>query len=343
MVEGTVASFRLGHLVIRAIRTLLVGSFLVAGTMNSAWGEPIDPPADVKFTDRGAQGAAKVSRDLTGAAGTLKGADAGGAPAVPSGTPISAHIAKTDVKGPQRKDKVEVKYVTCENSMPQCEGTRAGCITESGNPNNYDLPVITLVSVNDGPWQANSHASCGPPQSVTIPGAPGQPAQVVPVQAPPVPTFAQIQTAFRELPFSKPSVTVQPKDMRTLKNFTTFYAASWPNNSGLQPGETSKPIKLLSWTVEFKVAAQDYRYNFGDNKTSGWTSSPGGTYPDGDVTHKYATTGDMNVKIDARLTGQYRVNGGDWQDIATVADLQDEPVDTLEVVGTRTRLTSNEG
>ncbi|MHA7127024.1 hypothetical protein ACRTEC_11675 [Janibacter indicus] len=48
----------------------------------------------------------------------------------------------------------------------------------------------------------------------------------------------------------------------------------------------------------------------------------------------------MDVKVDARLTGQYRVNGGQWQDIATVADLQNEPVDTLEILGTRTRLVS---
>lgn len=271
----------------------------------------------------------------------------GGTPPPGQSHPGNPSNASLGDKGPKIKNapkdvKVQIKSEACsDRGVEQCSQSRAACDTAAGG-NGYAPPTITWIKVDDGPWTYNG-LSCGPPNSVTIPGAPGQAPRTVPVQAPPVPTFAQIQTAFRELPFSKPSVTVQPKDMRTLKNFTTFYAASWPNNSGLQPGETSKPIKLLSWTVEFKVAAQDYRYNFGDNKTSGWTSSPGGTYPDGDVTHKYATTGDMNVKIDARLTGQYRVNGGDWQDIATVADLQDEPVDTLEVVGTRTRLTSNEG
>ncbi|UTT67283.1 hypothetical protein NMQ01_06110 [Janibacter sp. CX7] len=174
---------------------------------------------------------------------------------------------------------------------------------------------------------------------MTVPGAPGQPPRTVPVQAPPVPTFAQIQTAFRELPFSKPSVTVQPRGNKTLKGLKTFYAAQWPDDSGLEPGEVSDKIKLLSWTVEFKVAAKEYRYDFGDGTTSGWTTSTGGTYPDGDVVHTYKDTGTREIKVDARLTGQYRVNGGQWQDIATVADLQDEPVDTLEVLGTRTRLT----
>ncbi|MCW4602900.1 hypothetical protein IGS73_06065 [Janibacter indicus] len=43
---------------------------------------------------------------------------------------------------------------------------------------------------------------------------------------------------------------------------------------------------------------------------------------------------------EARLVGQYRVNGGGWQDLGAVADLQDEPVTELEVLGTRTRLVS---
>ncbi len=297
--------------------------------------EPTDPPAVV---DDASISASAVGNNID--PGTEKAGANGDAPPVDLSRPVSQHISSTTVKGPAKKDKVEVKYVPCDKSMPQCEGTRAGCITESGNPNNFDLPVITQVSVNDGPWQSSARASCGPPRAVTIPGAPGEPPRTVPVQPPPVPTFAQIQTAFRELPFSKPSVSVQPKGNKTLKGLKTFYAATWPDDSGLQPGETSKPVKLLSWTIDFRVAAQDYRYDFGDGTTSEWTTSTGGTYPDGDVTHTYKNTGDMDVKVDARLTGQYRVNGGQWQDIATVADLQDEPVDTLEVLGTRTRLTS---
>ncbi|MDN5716688.1 MAG: hypothetical protein L0G89_05580, partial [Janibacter sp.] len=274
--------------------------------------------------------------------GTLKGGDTGGAPDLPSNRARPVNLAKTNVKGTKPKDKVEVKYEDCTNSMSECAGTRAGCSTLSGNPNYFEPPTVTYVSVNDGAWE-RTRLSCGMPDSVTIDQGPGQPPLVVPIQAPPVPTFAQIQTAFRELPFSKPSVTVQPVGMKTLINFTTFYAASWPNNTGLEPGETSKPVKLLSWTVEFKVAAQDYRYDFGDGTHSDWTTSPGGTYPDGDITHQYDDTGDVDIKVDARLTGQYRVNGGDWQDIATTANLQDEPVAALTVVGTKTRLTTDAG
>ena len=294
---------------------------------------------DGQISNRTITVAGESGRDMA-PAGTERALDGGGAPPVPPERPISANIASTQVEGPKVKDKVEVKYVPCEPSMLECAGTRTGCMTlAGGDPNNFEMPLVTQVSVNDGPWQS-TRVTCGKPESVTIPGAPGEPAQTVAAPAPPVPTFAEIQSAYRELPFSKPTVSIQPVGLKTLVNLPTFYEATWPDDNGLQPGETSEPVQLLSWTVEFKVAAQDYRYDFGDGTTSDWTSSTGGVYPDGDITHTYEETGDVDVKVDARLTGQYRVNGGEWQDIATVADLQDEPVATLQVVGTKTRLTA---
>ena len=42
--------------------------------------------------------------------------------------------------------------------------------------------------------------------------------------------------------------------------------------------------------------------------------------------------------MDARLTGRFRANGGPWQDIETIADLQDEPVTSIEVLEARAQL-----
>lgn len=247
------------------------------------------------------------------------------------------------VKNPPKDVKVEVKTENCTDmSDSQCSNGRTACMTEGGGSGGFKPPTITYVRVDGGDW-TQTGLSCGPPTSVDLPETVDGGATTVQVQAPPVPTLGQIQSAFRSLPFSKPSVTVQPKGQRTAKNFTTYYAAEWPDDKGLQPGEVSKKVKLLSWSVEFKVAAKDYRYNYGDGSSSGWTTSSGGTYPNGDITHKYAKTGDVDVDVDARLTGKYRVNGGDWQDIDTVADLQDEPSFTLEVRGTKTRLTDSAG
>lgn len=240
------------------------------------------------------------------------------------------------VKNPPKDKKVEVNTHTCNNGIRQCQAAQTACTTAGGGYNSAPAQV-TWVRVDGGPWQYAT-VSCGPPTAVEVPETNEGGAVEVELEAPPVPTLGQIQREFRSLPFAKPGVKIQPKGQRTAKNLETFYAADWPEDDGLGPGDISEPTKLLSWTIEFKVAAQDYRYNYGDGKTSGWTASTGGTYPDGDVTHTYSETGDVEVKVDARLTGQYRVNGGEWQDIQTVADLQDEPSFTLQVRGTKTGL-----
>lgn len=160
------------------------------------------------------------------------------------------------------------------------------------------------------------------------------------VEVPATPSIEQIRSAYRELPFCMPVTGVEPPGGRTLINLPTYFAASWPEGDCLKPGSVSETVTLLSWDIEFRVEAQDYRYVFGDGEDSGWVTSPGGRYPDGDITHTYTSTGDVEVKVDARLTGEYRVNGGAWQDLGATADLQDEPVQELTVVGTRTRLTS---
>ncbi|WP_460937123.1 hypothetical protein [Phycicoccus ginsengisoli] len=156
---------------------------------------------------------------------------------------------------------------------------------------------------------------------------------------PAIPTMAQLQTAFRQLPFSKPTVGIQPEGNTTLVNLPTYFRAEWPDDTGLQPGEVSRPVRLLSWTVEFKIAARSYDFHYGDGSSSGPTSDPGGVYPDGAIRHTYAEpTAAARVSVDSTLTAQYRANGGPWQDIDAVADLQDEPVTTLQVREAHARL-----
>ena len=215
---------------------------------------------------------------------------------------------------------------------PMCSATIIDCRdTGGGSPRLIWMrPEGTTEWM--GPWQRCTPGYPAAPDTndPTIPRTP---------PPPPVPTITQIREAFLELPFAKPTVSTNPGEVdgKTLKDFKTYYAASWPDE-GLAPGDVSKPVKLLSWTIEFKIASKDYRYDFGDGHTSGWTSSTGGVYPDGDVTHSYQEVGTKDIKVDARLVGQYRVNGGAWQDLGAVADLQDEPVADIQVVGTRTRL-----
>ncbi|NYF96921.1 hypothetical protein [Janibacter cremeus] len=235
------------------------------------------------------------------------------------------------------------KWVTKERNCssggldPACSATIIDC---RANPSASGPPRLVWMK------QEGSDHWYGPIQTC-LPGYPPPPDVDDPTiprtsaPPPPVPTIAQIREAFMELPFAKPEVSMQPVGNQTLINLPTFYEASWPKGAGLKPGDVSKPVTLLSWTIEFKIASKDYRYDFGDDSTSEWTDSTGGVYPDGDITHTYETTGKRSVKVDARLVGQFRVNGGAWQNLGAVADLQDEPVAQLQVVGTKTRLVDN--
>lgn len=159
---------------------------------------------------------------------------------------------------------------------------------------------------------------------------------------PPVPTMGQIQEAFRRLPFSKPTVRVEPKGNVTLVNLPTYYEATWPDDAGLQPGEVSQPVQLLSWSVEFKISSRSYTFRYGDGTSSGPVQEAGGGYPDGAIKHTYSKSIEAaQVTVDSQLTGEFRVNGGEWIDIDTVADLQNEPVTTLAVKESKARLYGN--
>lgn len=231
------------------------------------------------------------------------------------------------------------KDVTCSSGSldPGCSATIIDCSTTPGASGSPRL--VWMRQEGGAQWYG--------PFSMCLPGNPAPPDVDDPTvprtstPPPPVPTIGQIREAFMELPFAKPEVSMQPVGQKTLVNLPTFYEAVWPEGSGLKPGDVSEPVQLLSWSIEFKIASKDYRYDFGDDSSSDWTKSTGGVYPDGDITHTYETTGRRQVKVDARLVGQYRVNGGAWQDLGAVADLQDEPVAQLEVLGTRTRLVND--
>lgn len=229
----------------------------------------------------------------------------------------------------------EAKFTTCTGGSldPACSAAIIDCRM---NPNASGPPrLVWQRQVGTDQWYG--------PQMTCLPGTPAPPDVNDPTiprtpPPPPVPTIAQIRSAFLELPFAKPSVSMQPVGNKTLVGLQTYYQADWPDTDDLQPGDISDSVKLLSWTIQFKIQAKDYRYTYGDGTNSGWTTSQGGVHPDGDITHTYKATGTRSVKVDARLVGQYRVNGGAWQDLGAVADLQDEPVTQLQVAGTRTRL-----
>lgn len=210
--------------------------------------------------------------------------------------------------------------------LSSCSLAISRCGTVGGKPVNQLYVWRRLAGTSQ--WFFDG-TSCGSPNLPNTVSAP-----------PPVPTMGQIVSAFRELPFAKPTVNIQPEGDVTLVNLPTYFEAQWPT-SGLRPGQVSKPVQLLSWSVEFKIDPASYNYSFGDGTQSGWTDDPGGPYPDGQVRHTYKDSGQGEVKVDATLTASYRVNGGEWIELDGVADLQDEPVTTITVREAKARLYGN--
>ena len=221
--------------------------------------------------------------------------------------------------------------VSPENTVDitNCTYALSACATED-DPYAQMLYLWTRRAGSDDPWQFQGQ-TCNRrqlPPDTELPD--------------PTPSLRQIQEAFRRLPFSKPTVKIEPKGNVTLVNLPTYYEATWPGDSGLEPGEVSAPVKLLSWSVEFKVDSHSYDFHYGDGTSSGTVEDAGGGYPDGSVKHTYTKPMDAaSVSVDSRLTGQFRVNGGEWVDIDTIADLQDEPVTTLQVREAKARLYTN--
>ncbi|MGE9807968.1 hypothetical protein [Janibacter sp. G1551] len=219
-----------------------------------------------------------------------------------------------------------------QGEVPVACAAGAQCQTASGESANL-MQVYRRPAGGSGEW-VSAGMQCGTaPPAQTGAG----PDTVVP---PPTPSMGQIREAFVRLPFSKPTVKVQPSRGWTLVNLPTYFEATWPGDAGLEPGEVSEPQQLLSWSVEFRVAERSYDYQFGDGSSSGPLSSRGGPYPEGDVRHTYVKPVDaVEVFVETSLTGEFRVNGGAWRDIATVANLENEPVTTFAVREARPHLT----
>jgi len=84
----------------------------------------------------------------------------------------------------------------------------------------------------------------------------------------------------------------------------------WPT-AGFQPGEIDA-VTLLGHQVRIRPTVQGYTYVFGDGESFGPTPSPGGTYPDGDITHSYPKRGVYPTRIDVTYGGEFSVDDGDW-------------------------------
>ena len=161
------------------------------------------------------------------------------------------------------------------------------------------------------------------------------------VPSAPVLSMAQILSAFRRTPFAKPRVHIQPEGNETLVTLPTYFETTWPAE-GFQPGEvdTADPAQMLGHRVRIRPTATSYTYTFGDGTHLGPTDSPGGTYPDGDVTHTYDKAGSYPTRISVTYGGEFSIDGGQWIRIPATATVTG-PTQPLRVRIANNRLYNN--
>jgi hypothetical protein len=151
----------------------------------------------------------------------------------------------------------------------------------------------------------------------------------------PVLGMGQILAAFHNTPWAKPTVHIQPEGNLTLVTLPTYFAVTWPA-AGYQPGEADT-LTMLGHQVQIRPTLQSYTYVFGDGTTIGPTTSPGGPYPGGDITHTYPKAGLYDTRIDVTFGGEFTLDGGPWIPIPDTVPVPG-PLQPLTVTTARSRL-----
>ena len=144
--------------------------------------------------------------------------------------------------------------------------------------------------------------------------------------------LGRIIAAFHNTKFALPTVHIQPEGNVTLVTLPTYFEVKWPT-LGFKPDDIDT-VFLGGFKVQIRPTNQGYSYDFGDGVPPLQTSSPGGTYPSGDITHVYAKGGQYNSHVDITYGGEFQVNGGQW---FTIDHSQDVPIaGSPQVVTVRT-------
>ncbi len=136
----------------------------------------------------------------------------------------------------------------------------------------------------------------------------------------PTMTLAMIQEAFNLTPWSKPQIDTQPAGNVTLVGLKTFYRVNW-TTEGFQPNEIDaiEPARMNGYQVDIRVKLVTFMWSFGDGQTFGPTTSEGGVYPSGNITHAYLSGGSYPASVTTIFGGDFRINGGDWAPIPNTA------------------------
>ncbi len=127
---------------------------------------------------------------------------------------------------------------------------------------------------------------------------------------------------FQSQPIIAAEVVSEPKNFGLLGGHNNVWANVEEQEFNFET--LGDEVRIRAWPVE-------YVWNYGDG-TSKSTTTAGNSVPEEEwlmaetpTSHVYGETGDYNLVLTTRFSGDYSVNGGPWIPIAGQAEVQSEP------------------
>ncbi|QFG68068.1 hypothetical protein [Ornithinimicrobium pratense] len=143
---------------------------------------------------------------------------------------------------------------------------------------------------------------------------------------------------FHRTDFALPEMVIQPPDGQTLVNLPVYFQLSWPE-AGFEPGEVDTTT-IVGHEVRIRPTLAGVTYHTGDGASVGPTTSLGGPYPTGDITHEYSRAAQVTPYISVEYGGEVSVDGGAWSVIPGSATVEG-PGSPLQVLTSENRLYTN--
>lgn len=142
------------------------------------------------------------------------------------------------------------------------------------------------------------------------------------------PTPGDIERAVRRVGLPKLTIQIQPAT-RTLVNVDTIFHA--------EPVEFSRTVDILGESVAIRATPTSYIWHHGDG-TSHTTSTPGGSYPNREVSWRYQRpAAELHPSVDVAYRVTFRIGTGPWQTLDTLIS-STGPAATLRVAEARSVL-----
>lgn len=151
-------------------------------------------------------------------------------------------------------------------------------------------------------------------------------------------TEAMIIEQFHRTDFALPATLIQPPDNRALVNLPVYFEVGWPED-GYAPDEVDTTT-ILGREVRIRPTFHEATYNFGDGTVTGPTTSQGGPWPDGDITHEYTDAANVSTSVSVVYGGEVSIDGGPWTVIPSTVSVTG-PAQPLEILTSSNRLYDN--